>query len=190
MENEAEAQSTLATGEVEECDDLQPGEGGSDDYEPSLYSPEVVSGIKERIRNAWELRKEYHGATQEDLSEVLGVSQGAVSKLLNLSNSHPWTPDKIEKFAEFCDRPIEELVVEQHLFGHFNGWNGDSIPPDRRRIEEAGAALTKFVSDTGSGIDEVKLHRLAGKLAVRVEGTDRTPDVYVQEIVKLLIAEV
>jgi transcriptional regulator with XRE-family HTH domain len=189
MENTAEEHVGSITESEDSVEEIAPGDGERGEHGPSLYSPEVVAGIKERVRNAWELRKELHGATQGDLAEILGISQGAVSKLLNLSNSHPWTPDKIEKFAEFCDRPIEELVAEPHLFGHFNGWKGDGIPPDRRRIDEARAALQKFVDNTGSEIDEVKLHRLAGKLAVRVDGTDRTTSVYNQEIMKLLIAE-
>lgn len=185
METEIEEATPEGNGDgVLRLGDGQSGTGG-----PSIYSPEVAAGIKERIRNAWELRKDLHGVTQIDLAEALGVSQGAVSKLLNQNGSHPWTPDKIEKFSEFCDRPIEELVEQPHLFGHFNGWSGDDIPPDRRRIDEARIALQKFVSDTGSEIDDVKLHRLAGKLAVRVEGTDRTPKVYSREIMKLLIAE-
>lgn len=156
----------------------------------TLYSADVVRSIKHQIRIIWDREKEFNKKTQEDLAKRLGLKQSAVSKLLNNENGHPWTVDKIEKFAKYCDIPISEIVKDTSLLGYFNGWTGDSIPPERVRIEEAKSALKTFLDKHGRDLDEPKLYELAGKLAVRVEGTERSTDIYSREIMQLLISEV
>ncbi|MEO1201006.1 MAG: helix-turn-helix transcriptional regulator [Pseudomonadota bacterium] len=165
-------------------------DGGGPGGRSTLYSEDVIRKIKHQIKLIWEREKEFNKRTQDDLAKRLGVKQSAVSKLLNNESSHPWTVDKIETFAKFCDVPISEIVKDQALLGYFNGWTGDSIPPERARIEEAKAALKAFLDKHGRDLDEPKLYELAGKLAVRVEGTERSTDIYGREIMQLLISEV
>ncbi|MBB4581560.1 transcriptional regulator with XRE-family HTH domain [Rhizobium aethiopicum] len=170
---------------------IQEMTGGGDDQprEKNIYSRSVSARIKTNIKQEWERQKHLHGKTQEGLAEYLGISQGAVSKLLNDQSGHPWSVDKIELFAGFCEVPLAELIGDQDLIGHFNGWNGDTVPPNTRRIQEAKIALERFIEEQGASLDDAKLHRLAGRLAVRMEGTDRSPKSYNREILKLLISE-
>ena len=86
--------------------------------------------------------------------------------------------------------PLAELLGDSSLIGHFNGWNGETVPPSTRLINEARSALERFVEEQDAVLDDAKLHRLAGRLAVRVEGTNRSPKSYNTEIMKLLIAEI
>ncbi len=179
-----EASPYVDAGEMEKM-------GGEDrSGEPSIYSRSVSARIKTNIRQEWERQKHIHGRTQEHLALHLGISQGAVSKLLNDQSGHPWTVDKIELFASFCEVPLAELIGDSSLIGHFNGWNGETVPPSTRLINEARSALERFVEEQDAVLDDAKLHRLAGRLAVRVEGTDRSPKSYNTEIMKLLIAEI
>lgn len=164
--------------------------GGEDrSADPGIYSRAVAARIKSNIKQEWERQKHLHGRTQEKLAAHLGISQGAVSKLLNHQLGHPWTVDKIELFANYCEVPLGELIGDSGLIGHFNGWTGETLPPGERLINEAKAALEKFVDEHGAVLDDAKLIRLAGRLAVRVEGTDRSPKSYNKEIMKLLISE-
>lgn len=163
--------------------------GGPQSGQLNIYSDGVSVRIKANIKQEWERQKHLHGKTQEELAIFLNISQGAVSKLLNDMSGHPWSVDKIELFANFCDAPIVELIGDSDLIGHFNGWQGDVAPPSARRILEAKVALEKFVEDHGEALDDAKLHKLAGRLAVRIENTDRSPKSYNMEIMKLLISE-
>lgn len=157
--------------------------------EKNIYSQSVARRIKSNIKQEWERQKHLHGKTQEELSLHLVISQGAVSKLLNDKVGHPWTVDKIELFAKFCDVSLTELIGDTELIGHFNGWSGDTAPPTAQRINEAKIAIERFTEEHGTPLDDAKLHRLAGRLAVRVENTDRSPKSYSTEIMKLLISE-
>ena len=165
------------------------GGGGVVRGEKNIYSQSVSARIKQNIKQEWERQKHLHGKTQEDLAIHLNISQGAVSKLLNDHSGHPWSVDKIELFASFCEVPISELIGDAELIGHFNGWSSSSAPPTARLINEAKAALERFIDEYGAELDDAKLHKLAGRLAVRVENTDRSPKSYNKEIMKLLISE-
>lgn len=157
--------------------------------EKNIYAESIASRIKSNIRQEWERQKHLHGKTQEDLALFLKMSQGAVSKLLNNKTGHPWSVDKIELFAHFCDITVSELIEDPDLIGHFNGWLGDTPAPSFKRITEAKMALERFVEEHDETIDEPKLLKLAGRLAVRMEDTDRSPKSYNREILRLLISE-
>lgn len=168
---------------------LSDGDGDDRSEDKNIYSRFVSARIKSNIKQEWERQKHLHGKTQEGLAEHLAISQGAVSKLLNDQSGHPWSVDKIELFASFCEVPLAELIGDTDLIGHFNRWSGDSVPPNARLINEAKAALERFIEEFGASLDDAKLHRLAGRLAVRVEGSDRSPKSYNKEIMRLLISE-
>lgn len=168
---------------------LRDGDGDDRSGEKNIYSQLVSTRIKSNIKQEWERQKHLHGKTQEELAEHLGLSQGAVSKLLNDRLGHPWSVDKIELFAGFCDVPLAELIGDPDLIGHFNRWSGDSVPPSARLINEAKVALERFVEEYGASLDAAKLHKLAGRLAVRIEGSDRSPKSYNKEIMQLLLSE-
>ncbi len=166
-------------------DDASGGGGGS----KNIYSDDVIQRIKREIKIVWDREKKFKHLTQEKLAKRLGLKQSAVSKLLNNETTHPWTVDKIEKFAKYCDVPVLEIVKDKDLLGYFNGWSGPTLPPERSRIEEAKSALKAFLDEHGRDLDERKLYDLAGKLAVRVEGTERSIDVYNNAIMQLMISE-
>ena len=70
---------------------------------------------KLNIKQEWERQKRVHGRTQDDLATYLNISQSAVSKLLNDRAGHPWSVDKIELFADFCDVPLARLIGDADL---------------------------------------------------------------------------
>lgn len=173
---------------VDSPQDQETADGGSSGVR-TIYSPDVIRSIKREIKIIWDREKKFHKRTQEKLAMRLGINQSAVSKLLNDEAGHPWTVDKIEKFANYCEVPISEIVKDEALIGFFNGWDGPGIPPEENRIEEAKSALKTFLDDHGRDLDEPKLYDLAGKLAVRVERTDRSVQDYNREIMQLVISE-
>jgi transcriptional regulator with XRE-family HTH domain len=144
---------------------------------------------KLNIKQEWERQKRFHGRTQEDLAAYLNISQGAVSKLLNDQAGHPWSIDKIELFARFCDVPLADLIGDAELVDDVDGRRGTDALPTARQVNQARAALRRFVEDHGAALDEASLHRLAGLLALRMGSTDRSDQSYNREIMKLLIAE-
>jgi transcriptional regulator with XRE-family HTH domain len=165
--------------------------GGSDRAvnDKSIAWHGISQRTKLNIKQEWERQKRFHGRTQEDLAAYLNISQGAVSKLLNDQAGHPWSIDKIELFARFCDVPLAELIGDAELAGDVAGGRGAGAPPTVRQVNEARAALRRFVDDHGAALDEGSLHRLAGLLALRMASTDRSDPSYNREIMKLLIAE-
>lgn len=165
--------------------------GGSDKAvnDKSIAWHGISQRTKLNIKQEWERQKRFHGRTQEDLAAYLNISQGAVSKLLNDQAGHPWSIDKIELFARFCDVPLAELIGDAELAGDVAGGSGAGASPTVRKVNEARAALRRFVDDHGAALDEGSLHRLAGLLALRMASTDRTDQSYNREIMKLLIAE-
>ena len=163
--------------------------GGPNHSAKNIYSKEVSARIKSNIKREWELQKRHYARTQEHLAESLSISQSAVSKLLNDKDGHPWSVDKIELFANFCNVPIKRLIGDTELMGHFSGWKTDIVAPSGQRIGEAKYALANFIGQIGARLDDVKLHKLAGQLAVDVEETDRSTKSYNAAIIKLLISE-
>lgn len=155
----------------------------------TLYSPEVIAEIKQNISIIWDREKKYQKKTQEDLAKRLGISQSAVSKLLNNTDSHPWTVDKIEKFIDFCNADLTDIVKDKSLIGYFDNWRGDGVPLSEKRIEEAKTALKSFLGEHGRDLSETKLYELAGKLATRVSNSNRSTEEYAKQIMQLLISE-
>lgn len=157
--------------------------------EGSIHSQGISRRIKLNIKQEWERQKRFHGRTQEELAAYLNISQGAVSKLLNNRTGHPWDVDKIELFARFCDVAIADLVGDAELAGAVAGRRAEVGFATVRQIGQAKAALRRFIEDHGAALDDATLQRLAGRLAARVEHTDRSDQTYNREIMKLLISE-
>ncbi|WP_424980689.1 helix-turn-helix domain-containing protein [Leisingera sp. S232] len=174
---------------VDEVHPTEDGDSGGSSRRRTIYSEDVIRDIKREVKLVWDREKRFKKLTQEKLALRLGLKQSAVSKLLNDDTGHPWTVDKIEKFASYCDVPISEIVKDEGLIGYFNGWEGPTLPPEKSRIEEAKSALKSFLDEYGRDLSEPKLFELAGKLAVRVEGTERSIENYNKEIMQLLISE-
>jgi transcriptional regulator with XRE-family HTH domain len=98
---------------------------------------------KLNIKQEWERQKRFHGRTQEDLAAYLNISQGAVSKLLNDQAGHPWSIDKIELFARFCDVPLADLIGDAELVDDVDGRRGTDALPTARQVNQARAALRR-----------------------------------------------
>jgi transcriptional regulator with XRE-family HTH domain len=154
------------------------------------YRPDIALRIKDNIRQIWERVKHTRGLTQANLANALGLSQGAVSKLLSQENSHPWTIEKIATFADFCRVSVDELVgKDPFILSFFSGWTGADLTPSQHLLDESYSALERYFVSKGKTVSKARLESLAGMVAARVGSTERTAADFDRVIVDVILDE-
>lgn len=143
----------------------------------TIYQPEVAQQIKAEVIKVWKRVQENRGLTQVGLAEALGATQGAVSKLLNDTNGHPWTGTHLKKFSAFCGISPKSLLspINADLTGFVTGWDVDDAVDDRV-LEECLSGLTRYYEQRGLSAKREELISLAVSLAHRLQELGNADD--------------
>ncbi len=154
----------------------------------TLYSPEGMKEVKREVKRSWDrVKKNKKNLNQSGLAIAIGISQGAVSKLLGDQDGHPWTERHLRSFSSYTNIPIREFVPEE-LMGFFNGWEENMPDLDKSFLSECSEAVKNFYSHRGKHIESGILSVLAGKLCAKLEGT-KPSDIEMDEALLQVIIE-
>ena len=152
----------------------------------TIYHPVVVAEIKSNVSRVWERVRKNRNLTQSNLAKALGTTQGAISKLLNNANGHPWTEPHLRKFAEFCQISPSEFLNEESV-NFVIEWSNDEQLLDQNFVEECVSALQNYVNSKGISAHRAKISGLAAKLAARLEGTHPNSATMEREIERIIL---
>lgn len=154
----------------------------------TIYRPDVARSIKLNVARVWERVKQNRKLNQSELAKALDVSQGAISKLLNNLESHPWTETHLRKFADFCQVSPKELIGEnERLIGFFSEWNRKGLEPEDAFVEECIDAIANYFSSRGLPVQRSKLAGLAAKVASKLVGTNPDAETMNKQIERIVL---
>lgn len=172
---------------IPESEDNAPDEADNTPAK-TIYRPDVARKIKANVRRVWERVKKNKGLTQANLAKAVGTTQGAVSKLINNDDGHPWTETHLKRFSDFCGVSLKELLDDDgELLGFFNSWDIASSEPDLDFVEECIGALSKYYASKGLPARRDKFTSLAAKLASRLEGTKPSAETMEKEVERVIL---
>jgi hypothetical protein len=137
---------------------------------PSPYDPEVAKLIKIEMNRVWERVKYTRGLTQAQLAAAFEISQSAVSKLLRIDDTHPWTTNYIKIFCQFCRIDFEQEILPKLPTGvavYFKGWDDNSETDDAFN-EECANAIKNHYQDHGITLKPDQIAKLGAQLVLRL----------------------
>ena len=162
----------------------------SDGRKKTPYSLSESEHIKKKVRSVWERASSSRHLRQSGLANALGLSQGAVSKLLNNDKGHPWTVIHIRQFVEYCQVSIREIIDDEDIIEKFfRHLDNDKDEMERRIANECYCALQAYYEDSGMSPKKEALDRLAAKLAIKFKDTNRTKSDMEKAIGRVILEE-
>ena len=154
----------------------------------TFYRPDVSGKTKQEILRTWQRVKNTRKLTQANLAKALGISQGAVSKLLNNHETHPWTIIHVQKFCDFCGVSVYEVVDSDFLI-LFESLKPPETHTNQNFLEECLGSLANYYSEGGLSVNRAQLLNLAVKLSIKLENTRPDEKMMLRETEKLVLEQ-